>query len=191
MTDYINPFTHTILPDGSIPNAQMAMVRHLSDMRGFYADADAEAALEEANPLIYEVYYAYNPEQIEGELGICTSIIHPGKVGSEYFMTKGHFHGKIDRAELYYGLRGEGMLVMETPDGRSEARRMSPGVAAYVPPYYAHRTVNIGSEPFVFLACFPADAGYDYATIAERGFASIVVEQAGVAAVIPNPKRGG
>jgi glucose-6-phosphate isomerase len=42
----------------------------------------------------------------------------------------------------------------------------------------------------VFLAVFPADAGYDYRTIADQGFASIVVERDGKPAVIPNPRQG-
>lgn len=186
---YILPFTHQVNPDGTIRNAQMMQTRRLSDMRGFYADLEAEAALADENPLIYEVYYSYNPAETEGELGICSTIIRPGKVGSEYFMTKGHFHAKMDRAELYFGLQGEGMLVLETPDGETNSQVITPGIAAYVPPYWAHRTVNIGSAPFVFLACFPADAGYDYATIAERGFGIIVVDEDGAAATIPNPRR--
>ena len=80
-------------------------------------------------------------------------------------------------------------LAQQRIDGEISAKPMTPGVVAYVPPYWAHRTVNVGSEPFVFLACFPADAGYDYGTIAERGFGIIVVEREGVPAVTPNPKR--
>lgn len=189
MQNYIHPFTHHVRPDGVIENAQTTQQRRLSDMRGFYADPAAEQALAASNPMIYEVYYAYVPEQVPGELGICTTTIYPGKVGDEYFMTKGHFHGKVDRAELYFGLSGSGMLVMETPDGQTNAQPMVKGTSAYVPPYWAHRTVNVGSEPFVFLACFPADAGYDYGTIAERGFGIIVVERDGAPQVIPNPLR--
>jgi glucose-6-phosphate isomerase len=189
MTSYIQPFTHQVYATGIIENAQSVQTRRLSDMRGFYADSEAEAALAEHNPLLYQVYYQYNPPESEGELGICTTIIQPGKVGDEFFMTKGHFHGKIDRAELYFGLSGTGMLVMETPDGITNAQVMTAGVSAYVPPYWAHRTVNTGSEPFVFLACFPADAGYDYATIAERGFGILVVERDGQVQVVENPRR--
>jgi glucose-6-phosphate isomerase, archaeal len=189
MTSYMTPFTHLVGSDGRIANAQTKQMRHLRDMRGFYADAAAEAELATSDPLIYEVNYAYVPKEVPGELGICTTIIHPGKVGDEYFMTKGHFHGKIDRAELYFGLSGSGMLVMETPDGQTNAQPMIAGTSAYVPPHWAHRTVNVGSEPFVFLACFPSDAGYDYGTIAERGFGIIIVERDGAAAVVSNPRR--
>ena len=32
-----------------------------------------------------------------------------------YFMTKGHFHTILDTSEIYYGLSGHGMMLMETP----------------------------------------------------------------------------
>jgi glucose-6-phosphate isomerase, archaeal len=48
--------------------------------------------------------------------------------------------------------------------------------------------MNTGKDNFVFYACYPAEAGYDYATIVEKGFVSIVVEKDGKAEVITNPK---
>jgi glucose-6-phosphate isomerase len=108
------------------------------------------------------------------------AIIYPGKVGDEYFMTKGHYHALRDRAELYYGLKGEGYLLLQTPEGEINIQHMTAGAAAYVPPYWAHRTINIGKENFVFLAVYPADAGYDYMTVTQRGSASIVVERNGI-----------
>ena len=47
---------------------------------------------------------------------------------------------------------------------------MRPGTVAYVAPCWAHRTVNTGSEPFVFLAVYHGDAGHDYGTIETEGF---------------------
>ena len=46
------------------------------------------------NPVLYEVYEIKRPE-LAGELMYGISIVHPGKVGEEYFMTKGHFHKAI------------------------------------------------------------------------------------------------
>src|SRR3978361_475292 len=103
MTERMQPFSRTIdLTSGRIPGVTEITSRRLSDMRGWYTDADAEAALAERNPLIYEVHYGYNAPSIDGQLGFCTTIISPGKVGSEYYMTKGHYHAKADRAEIYY-----------------------------------------------------------------------------------------
>lgn len=187
--DYITPFMRTVnVPDGTISDAVKVMERRLSDLRGLFADPAAEAALLAENPLIYRVYEATSQPKVVGQLLYGTTVIYPGKVGDEYFMTKGHFHALRDRAEIYYGLAGEGLLLMMTPEGEVNVQRMFPGAGCYVPPHWAHRTINIGSEPFSFLAVWPADAGYDYGTIAERGFASIIVERSGRPEVVPNPR---
>ena len=191
MTTYMTPYTHLVnLQDGTIPTAPLVQQRRLSDMRGLFADPAAEYALMGANPLIYEVYEAaQNPEET-GHLLYSTTVIHPGKVGDEYFMTKGHYHTKDECAELYFGLLGEGYLLLQTPEGEVSLQRVVPGTAAYVPPYWGHRTINTGAENFVFLAVYPADAGHDYRTIAERGFASILVERDGAPTLVPNPRYG-
>jgi glucose-6-phosphate isomerase len=192
MSDYMLPFTRTLnLEQGDYLAAQTVQTRRLVDMRGFYADVAAEEALAAENPLIYEVFYAgVTPEEV-GQLSFCTTILYPGKVGDEYYMTKGHFHAKADRGEVYHGLIGEGMLISQTPDGKIDVQVMKPGVTAYVPPYWAHRTVNTGSGNFAFLAIYPSDAGYNYGIIAEQGFASIIVERDGQPTVIPNPRHKG
>jgi len=186
---YMTPFTAWIdLKDGTIPNAASVQTQRLTDMRGLFADRQAEAALLAQNPVIYQVYNATNNPKDEGQLLYSTTVIYPGQVGDEYFMTKGHYHAKGDRAELYYCLQGEGYLLLQTPGGEINAQAMAPGAASYVPPYWGHRTVNTGPGNFVFLAVFPADAGYDYKTIAERGFAALIVARNGQAQVVPNPK---
>jgi glucose-6-phosphate isomerase, archaeal len=38
---------------------------------------------------------------------------------------------------------------------------------------------NTGSEPLIFWARWGSDAGYDYASIAERGFGARLVERDG------------
>ena len=52
------------------------------------------------NTIVYRVHwYAPVPEGTEGGLFWGTTVIEPGRVGDEYFMTHGHFHVKRDRAE--------------------------------------------------------------------------------------------
>ena len=74
--------------------------------------------LAEEDTLLYEVYEIKRPE-VAGELLLGISIVHPGKVGAEFFMTKGHFHSVLETAEVYYCLKGEGFMVMETPEGET------------------------------------------------------------------------
>jgi len=185
---YVEPLARQVrLSDGAIPTATAVQERRLSDLRGLFADSAAEAALLHRDPLVYRVYDATDVPKEDGHLLFSTTVIEAGRVGDEYFMTKGHFHARADRAELYYGLSGQGMLLLQTPEGRFESLPMVAGTAAYVPPYWGHRTVNTGAEPFVFLAAYPADAGYDYGTIARDGFAALVTAGPEGPRVIPNP----
>ena len=178
------PFSVAVDDQGVLAPATSTVQRRLSDMRGMYADASAEETLAGDDPVIYEVFQADVPE-FAGELATCTTVLQPGKVGDEYFMTKGHFHAQRDRAEVYYGLTGRGLLLLAKDDETREIE-MAPGVAAYVPPHWAHRSVNTGDEPLVFLAVYPGDAGHDYGTIETEGFPQLVVDRDGAATVLPH-----
>jgi glucose-6-phosphate isomerase len=157
----------------------------------FHNRAAAERYLEEhGDVLLYEVFEKKIPE-VDGELQFCSSITYPGKIGGEYFMTKGHFHARRDTAEIYYTLRGRGYMLMETEDGSGfELGVMLPGRTIYVPPFWAHRSINIGDEPLISLPVYPGDAGHDYGVIETSGFRHVVVERRGEPAVIENPRYG-
>ncbi|MHB8626060.1 MAG: glucose-6-phosphate isomerase [Aggregatilineales bacterium] len=185
----ISPFALQVdFPTGAISAPRKLTQRRLSDMRKMYFDAQAADHIiqREGDRLIYEVYAAELPEA-EGLVLYCTTVIHPGKVGAEFHMTKGHYHQKRDRAEIYLGLAGEGVLLLQREDGTVSSVPMKAGSAAYVPPYWAHRTVNTGTTPFIFFAAWPGDAGHDYGTIERDGFAKILVERDGQATLIANP----
>ena len=157
-------------------------------MRGMYQDtAETEAILARDDPLTYEVYTVDVPESA-GQLLHCLTVLHPGRVGNEYYMTKGHFHVATGTAEIYLGLEGEGYLLMQTKDGDVQALKMERGTIVYVSPDWAHRTVNTGQAPFVFLAVWPGHSGHDYGAIEETGFLRLVVEREGQPALIPNPR---
>ena len=77
-------------------------LRHLKDLKTMFADQDAaEAMLKEGNPLVYEFYELNDIPEESGDLRFGTTIIYPGKVGNEYFLTKGHFHTILEAAEVY------------------------------------------------------------------------------------------
>ena len=85
----------------------------------------------------------------------CTTIIYPGCIGDEFHMTKGHFHAVRERGEVYLGLSGAGYVVLQTDDGQARHVHMAPGEVVYVPPSWAHRTVNTGETPLIFLSMWP------------------------------------
>jgi len=162
--------------------------RLLSQMKGMYADTAAQNALIDIeDPVIYEFYELGAPEQ-PGDVAFGSSITYPGKVGDEYFMTKGHFHTILDTAEVYYTLSGEGYMLVENPEGDWDAFPLSAGQAVYVPKRYAHRSINTGSVPLVTFFAFRGDAGHDYGTIEDKGYRKLIVERDGKPAIIDNPK---
>ena len=187
------PFSFTIPFPGFKPTRiDNHIKRHLSDLRGqFYDQRAYETMLAEEDTLLYEVYEIKRPET-DGELLSGISIVHPGKVGDEFFMTKGHFHTILETAELYYCLNGEGFMVMETPEGKTSVEALSPGKVLYVPPRWAHRSVCTSrQEDLVTYFIYPANAGHNYGTIEEKGFRKLVIEDAGGIKFIDNPRFKG
>jgi len=163
--------------------------RWLSDMARLYADSDAAARIlaEEGDRLIYEVQTVELPAD-EGQIPHCTTRIRPGHVGGEYHMTKGHYHARREQGEVYFGLSGRGYLLLQTETGATSALEMSAGSAAYIPPYWAHRSVNIGAIDYVFFSVWPAEAGHDYGTIERDGFRQLLLRRGGRPTLQANPK---
>jgi glucose-6-phosphate isomerase len=183
------PYSIDLLAPRLIPNKfDNHIERRLSSLKGQFSDGLAyDALLAHGDILLYEVYENLRPE-VPGELLHGISIVHPGKVGNEFFMTKGHFHVVLETAEIYFCLKGEGRMVMETPEGTCSVVELQPGRILYVPPRWAHRSVNTGVEDLVTLFIYPGDAGHDYGTIETCGFHNLVVDQNGTPTVIDNPR---
>lgn len=188
MEKVIKPFTLDFDLKTGLSETTESTKRHLSRMKGMYVDDMAfEATLQNDDPLVYE-FYELDLPQTEGNLLFGTSILYPGKVGDEYYMTKGHFHTILETGEVYYCLSGYGAMLMENPEGDWDIQYFSPGKAVYVPPRYAHRSINLGNEPLVTFFTFRADAGHDYGTIETKGYRKLVVEREGKPVIIDNPK---
>ena len=165
------PFRVTLDFDtGSLTPYTASFERRLSEMAGAYEDQNAVAELLSAghDPVIYTGYDADVPP-VADHLPFRTTIIRPGVIGSEFFMTKGHHHRR-DTAEIYVGMSGSGVMIMETRDGDVAWAELVPSATVYVPPGWAHRTVNTADTPLAFLAAYPGDAGHDYESIEQRGF---------------------
>ena len=166
--------------------------RYASDLNGMYFDQEAlNKLINGDNPLMYE-FYDMGIVEKDSELAYGTSMVFPGKVGDEFFMTKGHFHTIIDTAEVYLCLSGYGMMLMENPEGDAEYQIMKPGAAVYVPGRYAHRSINLSdTEKLVTFFVFRADAGHDYVSIEEKGFRKLVLaDKVDGYKVVDNPKWG-
>ncbi len=171
MSDYNIPFGVSVdFKTGVMDDPDRVVTRRASDMRGYYADHEAlESLIESGDPLHYKVFEKAIPET-EGHLLFCMSILEPGRVGDEYFLTKGHYHTIANTAETYLCVRGQGFLLMKTSDGRWAAEPMAKGRMVYAPPLWAHRSINTGREPLISFCVYPAHAGHNYGDIQTQGF---------------------
>lgn len=182
----LSPFTTLLNEDGTLQPERGVVERRLSDMKEMFQKIPDSIG----DPILYHVYLIPVPEK-NSELQSSTTVLYPGTVGSEYYMTKGHFHEIRDRSEVYMGISGEGRLVMATEDGEVAVEPMRPGSINYVPGGWAHRSVNVGEEPLVFFATYVGDAGHDYGTIEEEGFPVLVVKGEEGPEVVENPRYTG
>ena len=153
--------------------------KKLGQLKGVFQDEESFKAMDQEQ-IIYKVQ-AIQPveEGTEGGLFFGNSTIMPGKVGSEYFMTRGHFHEIENRAEYYWGITGNGIMIFMDREGITWAENMFPGSLHYIDGYIAHRVANVGETPLTFGACWPSDAGHNYDEIDEKGFTSRLIEKDG------------
>jgi glucose-6-phosphate isomerase len=189
-----------LIPDvvaGVLAGSTDRYEKRLSDLAGLYRDDSAfRDALDadDGNPVYWVESSA--PDEEPGALTIGISVLRPGRVGDEFAMTRGHIHKQESAAELYFGLAGRGVMLLDTFDGESRAIEITPGVGVHVPGHWVHRSVNVGDEPFVTIFCYPSDAGQDYGVISDSGgMAKLVVVDGDGWALRDNPKhtpyRGG
>ena len=159
--------------------------RRLSQLAGVFADtAVYHQTLAQSDPLIYSVA-SVAPAEGDGQLHYGIGKIMPGCIGQEYFMTRGHLHEWREAAEIYIGLSGSGLMLLEDEKtGASQLLELRVNTAVYVPAHTAHRTINIGDIPLTYLGIYSARAGHDYGALAERNFRKVVVNQNGTPVLI-------
>lgn len=148
----------------------------LLDLPGVFADQTDWQTLDPSKP-VYHVEMFATPDKSGG---LYTGVTHllAGKVGQEFFMTRGHFHARRDQGEVYIGLRGEGLLLLQDEQGGARLERVYPGSVHNIPGFTAHRLINTGHETLSAFAVWPCSAGHDYASL-KNGFALRVFDEVG------------
>jgi glucose-6-phosphate isomerase len=151
--------------------------RWLSQLDDCFADELAyQAMLSQGDQVVYGLTNI-DMASGEGQLHYGLGILQPGKVGSEYFMTRGHLHAWRPAAEVYICLRGQGMMILEhETEATVSVLRFSANTVVYVPGYTAHRTINIDTQPLVYWGILSSEAGHDYEAIRQRNFSQVVIE---------------
>ena len=62
-------------------------------------------------------------------------------------------------------------MLLELPAGEIRTIEIVPRTLCYVPPYWIHRSVNVGPTDLVMTFSYPADSGQDYTIIEDFGLA--------------------
>lgn len=184
---YQMPSSHRVDPQsGDMGGATGHYEKRIIDLEGLYADQVAFRALADMDPgrVVYRVNEV-RPHQAKGDLIFGTTWMEPGRIGDEFFMTRGHIHARANRPETYYGESGTGLMLLESPEGATQILEISARMLVYVPPMWIHRSINTGADPLVMSFCYPSDSGQDYDIIARSGGMAkrIVADGAGWAAV--------
>lgn len=162
--------------------------RKVSDLKMMFHDSLAvESTVQAGDPVVYEIR-AHPFQTGNSDMVLGTTRIFPGKIGNEYHMTKGHFHERSDQPEVYYCVQGEGFLQMMTADGEYVSHPWRAGVVSHIPPQFAHRVVNTGATPLVFVSIYHTAAGHDYRPVEQRGFKYCIVERDGQAVEVLSPQ---
>ncbi len=178
------------LTSGILSGADVSeSVKTLKNLQGIFEDENARAAL----PQETVVYAVQSHQTVEagtpGGLFFGTSNVMPGNVNGEYFMTKGHFHGRREAAEYYWCIQGEGALILMDEKRHCWVEWMRQGTLHYIPGNTAHRLANTGNTVLRVGACWPSDAGYDYDTILTEGFSARLKCVNGIPQLIPVDKK--
>lgn len=153
--------------------------RTVAELAEYFLES-SEVSKISADQLVYKVQtWLPVKEGTAGGLFFGVSTVMPGKVGREYFMTKGHFHAQSDRGEFYWGVQGQGFLILMNRQRQTWAEQVFPGSLHYIPGETAHRLANVGDEALIVGACWPADAGYNYHEITQNGFSARLLDLEG------------
>jgi len=128
--------------------------RFYNDIKNIFNDQSIKD-----NPLIYEFDNTI-PNNNDCELLYGITTIYPGKIGDEFYMTRGHAH-QNNTAEVYYCISGKGIIVQQYKCDIFTTE-ISDGSLVYIKPKFLHRAINTGDTELKLLCVCRADSGHDY-----------------------------
>lgn len=135
-------------------NYDKLVIRKFKDMSDKYKNIKGI----KGNPLIYKVYIK---DFITFEYGF--TVINPGSINGEFFMTKGHRHKKASR-EIYILMSGKGRLLIQSKKNKNKTQviNLKKNKIYIIPGNSGHRLINTGNKKLEVLTIYPKIAGHDY-----------------------------
>ena len=123
--------------------------RKLNDMPDRFKNSKVKG-----NPLLYTVYIR---DYVTFEVAL--TVIEPGTVNGEFYMTKGHKHDK-SRKEIYILTSGSGKLLIQGK--KAQSIDIKKNKMYEVPKKSGHRAINTGRGRMEFLSIYSKGAGHNY-----------------------------
>jgi glucose-6-phosphate isomerase len=150
------------------------------DLAEYWQDSVAAEAMGET--VVYETeMWVPDPAVVIDETpGVVlwgSTILHPGLVGEEFFMTRGHRHLNVTHGEMIFCVSGSGFLVLMDDDADTTRHELTAGTALWIDGRLAHRTVNTGDVPLIFWCAWPNDCGHDYKSTRQNPFSPVLRDQ--------------
>jgi len=139
-------------------NPDKRVIRKLKDMKGRFQNYEkVKEILNKKNPVIYRVYRKEDKNEKTGNIKSLT-VIYPGCIGKEYFMTKGHKHKK--RApERYILVKGKGILLLQKD--KCKKKELIKNKEVTISGKEGHRLVNIGKLEVITIEYKETEKDYD------------------------------
>ena len=141
-------------------------IRRLKDVVEWYSNKKAiqKELKKNKNKVIYETFTDnFSP------INLTLTIVHPGTIGKEYYMTKGHVHKK-KTSEFYILLEGKGELLLQKKNEKPKVIHLKKGEIALIPIGYAHRIINTGNKKLKVLTIYHEDSKPDYSIVFKKRF---------------------
>ena len=123
----------------------------LKDMDNRFKD---QISIKE-NPIIYRVFIKkFSP------INLGLTVINPGAINKEFFMTKGHIHTK-KTPEFYILFEGSGLLLIQK-NNKQKTIKLKKEEITLIPEDYVHRLINIGNKKLKVLTIYHENSKPDY-----------------------------
>ena len=167
---------HRIYEEGITGKNVVVSQKLFKDIAFIYENAEGVPQ----DTVMYTVYsHSDGDPAAVGNLNWGMTVLEPVFINGECNMTRGHFHYDKNCAEYYFGIGGEGLLVLMDEAGHTWAEKVTKGSLHHIDGKYAHRLVNTGNEPLAVGACWPTTAGHDYDAIDRMPFGYRIFKENG------------
>ncbi len=185
----INNQTGRIFPNDALLKKHRLVKgeKYISEILSLFENSK-DISNQQRQELAYEVEVWQPDEEGTAEkLQLGTSFLSAGTINNEYYMTRGHFHKKREKPEIYWGISGEGLLLLMNEQKECWIQKVESGSLHHISGHIAHRLINTGKDTLTVGACWPLDAGHDYKSLAQ-GFSVRIFNENGKIVIKENKR---